>query len=523
VKLNRGFVLLPFFVLGAEFVRAQEPAGEAIPNWPAPATWSPHDMSRGVSKMDVGSPLPFIGLIPCRLADTRGNGFTGQYGPPAVAANATRTFTIAGQCSIPLTAAAVSFNFGALNVGATGDLRIFPAGGAVPLVSTLNYNANTPNIANAAVVPLGTGGAITVQADAVQIDLIIDVNGYYSPGDGTGNTFLGFNAGHLGLPGIENTAIGDSALSNNFEGSSNTAVGWHALFNNNASDNTAIGTDALASASTGSNTAVGVSALASNIGGNNTGIGAAALGGGTNGNNNTAAGANALYFNNGDGNTAIGYHALSVLNNVAASTNTAVGDGALSSLTSGIGNVAVGAGACSNNTTGNDNVCIHNGGVNGESNTIRIGQSFHTAAYIGGITGRTSPSGVAVLVASDGKLGTSTSSRRFKQDIRDIARDSDGLMRLRPVTFRYKPELDPTGLPQYGLIAEEVAPVYPDLVAYDRDGRPETVRYQFLVPMLLNEVQKEHAAIEEQRATLEEQRKLIRLLEGRLADLEISK
>jgi hypothetical protein len=128
-------------------------------------------------------PLPFIALNPCRVADTRGNGFTGAFGPPPLVANATRSFTIAGQCGIPASAAAVSFNFAALNVGAAGDLRVFPAGGGVPTVSTLNYNGNTPNIANAAIVPLGAAGAITVQADATSIDLIIDINGYY---DGSG-------------------------------------------------------------------------------------------------------------------------------------------------------------------------------------------------------------------------------------------------------------------------------------------------------------------------------------------------
>jgi hypothetical protein len=151
---------------------------EAIPNWRAPSVWSP-SRTGGVHTMtDVTNPLPFIGVTPCRVADTRGNGFAGSYGPPSLVANAMRSFTITGQCGIPASAAAVSFNFGALNVGGAGDLRIFPAGGSVPPVSTLNYNASTPNIANAAVVPLGTGG-ITVQADAVTIDLIIDVNGYY--------------------------------------------------------------------------------------------------------------------------------------------------------------------------------------------------------------------------------------------------------------------------------------------------------------------------------------------------------
>jgi hypothetical protein len=156
-----------------------------IQNWAAPLFWKPQAAARvpgeaGTEAVAVAStPLPFIAITQCRAADTRGNGFIGQYGPPSLIADATRSFTITGRCGIPVSAAAVSFNFAALNVSAVGDLRVFPAGGGVPLASTLNYNASTPNIANAAVVPLGTGGAITVQADAVPIDLIIDVNGYY--------------------------------------------------------------------------------------------------------------------------------------------------------------------------------------------------------------------------------------------------------------------------------------------------------------------------------------------------------
>ena len=154
---------------------------EPIANWATPSYWAPPRAKHGVTTQgDVTSPLPFIGVTPCRVADTRGNGFGGQYGPPALVAEANRNFTIAGQCGIPFGASAVSFNFAALNVGGTGDLRVFPAGGAVPFASTMNYNANTPNIANAAIVPLGGGGAITVRADAVSVDLIIDVNGYYA-------------------------------------------------------------------------------------------------------------------------------------------------------------------------------------------------------------------------------------------------------------------------------------------------------------------------------------------------------
>jgi hypothetical protein len=188
VRAIRFLGVLPLLFVGNAPPPLEIADADAIANWPAPAYWTPPAAraSRGVGTDAVSPalpPLPFIALNPCRVADTRGNGFTGAYGPPPLIASATRSFTIAGQCGIPASAAAVSFNFAALNVGAAGDLRVFPAGGGVPTVSTLNYNGNTPNIANAAVVPLGTAGAITVQADATSIDLIIDVNGYY---DGSG-------------------------------------------------------------------------------------------------------------------------------------------------------------------------------------------------------------------------------------------------------------------------------------------------------------------------------------------------
>jgi hypothetical protein len=145
---------------------------------------------------------------------------------------------------------------------------------------------------------------------------------------------------------------------------------------------------------------------------------------------------------------------------------------------------------------------IGNAGVLGDGNTIRIGDS-QLSAFIAGISGATSASGVAVFVNGAGQLGTLTSSARFKDDIRDIGRTSDGLLKLRPVSFRYKPELDPTGLEQYGLVAEEVAEVYPDLVTCDDQGQPQTVRYHFLVPMLLNEVQKDRKEIEDLKTRLE--------------------
>ncbi len=198
-----------FLVLISAFLTGVALASGAIPNWPAPAVWSPPRAS-GITTLSAAPPLPFIPVTPCRVADTRGNGFVGQYGPPSLVANATRSFTITGMCGIPAGAAAVSFNFAALNVAGGGDLRVFPAGEGVPLVSTLNYNGNTPNIANAAVVPLGSGGAITVQADAVPIDLIIDVNGYYSSYPATNTTFVIQDSASTAIYGITYSTADDT-------------------------------------------------------------------------------------------------------------------------------------------------------------------------------------------------------------------------------------------------------------------------------------------------------------------------
>ncbi len=128
-------------------------------------------------------PYQFYAVTPCRVADTRGNGFTGQYGPPAIAGNGTqRTFAITGQCGIPSGVPAVSFNLTVWAPVTRGDLRVFPAGIATPVVSTLNWEANILALANAAVVPMGSGGAVTVQVDGTgTINLIIDVNGYFAP------------------------------------------------------------------------------------------------------------------------------------------------------------------------------------------------------------------------------------------------------------------------------------------------------------------------------------------------------
>jgi hypothetical protein len=513
MKLIRTFLLFSLFgFFGAAVAGGQELVQESIANWSAPATWTP-TMAVGLHTLsNITSPLPFIGVTPCRVADTRGNGFTGAYGPPSLVANATRSFTIRGQCGIPVTAAAVSLNFTALNVSGAGDLRVFPAGGSVPLVSTLDYNANTPSIANAAIVAMGTGGAVTVQADAVSIDLIIDVNGYYAPaGVGSSNTFLGLNAGNFTMTGDGNTAFGYYALINNGTGGDNTAIGMEALnANSTGGSNTAVGANALLTNTMGSNnTATGESTLLANTtGSNNTATGISALQDNSTGSYNTASGWHALLSNDvGDANTAFGGAALQNNNNVQGG-NTAIGYAALVSST-GSANIGIGRGAGVNLVTGAHNIYIANAGVNGESNTIRIGDpSFQDGGtIIEGISGLTATGGAPVYVTGGGRLGTNTaSSRRFKQDIRDIAGESDRLMRLSPVAFRYKPEFDPTGVTQYGLIAEEVAEVFPDLVTLDREGRPEGVRYHLITPLLLNEVQKQSRSLETQKNTIEQQK-----------------
>jgi hypothetical protein len=196
----------------------------------------------------------------------------------------------------------------------------------------------------------------------------------------------------------------------------------------------------------------------------------------------------------GDTNTAVGYSALTT--NQSGSNNTAIGESSLYNILSGSDNIGIGAQAGMNVTTGSNNIDIGNQGEQGESNAIRIGtQGTQTAAYVAGISGATASSGVSVYVSTTGQLGTMTSSIRYKQDVRDIGDESGVLMSLRPVSFRYKPEYDPDGLQQYGLIAEEVEQKAPQLVAYDSEGKPLTVRYNLVNALLLNEVQRQHAEI----------------------------
>jgi hypothetical protein len=311
--------------------------------------------------------------------------------------------------------------------------------------------------------------------------------------------YLGVGAGNPGgSTGANNTALGDNALSSNTTGFFNTAVGFDALRSNTTGFlNTAVGTFSLDVNTSGSlNTAVGTGSLPAN----------------TTGNTNTAVGVEALNRNTtASSNTAVGYEALAFT--TTGGNNTALGANALGSA-SGTNNIGIGTAAGFNIAGGSNNIDIGNRAPGNESNTIRIGDiTKQTATFIAGINGATVSSGTQVFVDASGQLGTLTSSVRFKEDVETMGEASHDLMKLRPVVFHYKaPYDDGSHLLQYGLIAEEVAKVYPDLVQYDAKGQPFTVRYHSINMMLLNEIQKQKAQLDEQEARIQ---KLEALLEHR--------
>jgi hypothetical protein len=273
-------------------------------------------------------------------------------------------------------------------------------------------------------------------------------------------------------------------LVNNTTGSNNTATGTGALINNSTA---------------GNNTANGYAALGGNIKGlGNTATGSMALNSNTTGFHNTATGTDALYSNTtSGGNTADGRRAL--FSNTGGG-NTAVGFQALSNNTTGNRNIALGGSASINLSTGSDNIDIGNIGRSAESGTIRIGTvGTHTNTFIAGISG-TAVVGDSVVVAGNGQLGTVASAARFKKEIRPMDKTSEAILALKPVSFQYKS--DSKGTPQFGLVAEEVAKVNPDLVVRDRNGEIYSVRYEAVNAMLLNEFLKEHKKTEKLEATV---------------------
>ena len=313
----------------------------------------------------------------------------------------------------------------------------------------------------------------------------------------TGGTIGSLNGFDIG----PNVAVGSQALENNTLAGANTAVGYQALHSFTAGPAgfeqagwcTAIGFQALANATeTGvANSAFGYQALVNN----------------TTGQSNTASGFYALHGNViGDFNTADGWIALQ--HNTTGGYNTAVGVDALGDNISGTNNIAVGYQAGQGLTTGSNNIYIGGvagGGNEGQSNTITIG-GLQTSTYIVGISDTALGGGSQVFVAGDGHLGVATSSRRFKENIQPMDELSEALFALKPVTFRYRKEVDPKSTRQFGLVAEEVEKVNPELVVHDKEGKPYTVRYDQVNAMLLNEFLKRNKKVQQLEAASGQQR-----------------
>jgi hypothetical protein len=528
-------LVFPALMLNGQALISQRFPDNVVPlkNWAAAPYWQPNVAERRAvvsSNALPGNPLIFVAITPCRLVDSRGgaagfNGvvpFTGPSIPgagtvtyPVQSAAEASTNTTPAPCGvIPAIAQAYSLNVTVIPKGGPVIyITMWPAGSLQPVVATLG-DPQGAIVANAAIVPAGTpsGGISLYNGGPAATDVVIDMNGYFAAvTDVNSNTALGTAALTSNTTGTDNTGSGDDALHSNTTGSDNTASGFQALFSNTTgSGNTASGYQALLRNVTGvGNTASGHSALANNtIGNDNTASGDSALNSNTSGGFNTATGSGVMLDNtNGNNNTASGYLALQL--NTTGSNNTATGFSALSSNTSGSNNIAIGYQAGQHVAAGNNNnIHIGTQGISGDSGVIRIGDlGTHTSFVAAGVSGVTSTGGVPVLINSSGQMGTVLSSLRYKEDVQDMADSSSGLLRLRPVTFRYKkPSEDGSKPVDYGLIAEEVAEVYPDLVVKGADGQIETVQYQKLTPMLLNELQKQH----------EENRKL----EARLAVLE---
>ncbi len=436
----------------------------------------------------------FIGIQPCRLADTRpGFGFSGAFGPPALVGGAPRNFPIHGQCGIPATAAAVAFNFTITQPAGAGHLVVWPAGGPFPPTSIVNYVANE-DVANASDVLLGVGGAISVQSVAMT-HLVIDVYGYFTDVEElpNGNTALGEFALVSNTTGGGNTALGGGALSSNTTGNSNAAVGSGALLSNTTGVfNTATGNIALRNNTTGnSNTATGVGRPPKQHHGRR-------------------------QHRHGVRRPRQQHHGQQQHRH-----------GRQRPLQQHHGQHQHRPGVPSRGQceTGSNNIHIGNAGAAADTAIIRIGtQGTQTATFIEGIYGVTPrvADALTVLIDSAGQLGTASSSRRVKTDIHDLGDQGRALHQLRPVSFRYRSH-PPDGPPEYGLIAEEVVEIYPELVVLDKDGQPSGVRYHVLPAMLLNELQRQQRLIEAQQRELDALRSQARLIDeltARLSRLE---
>ena len=386
--------------------------------------------------------------------------------------------------------------------------------GWASLLSNMTGQANTATGANALFYNTAGVDNTAIGVNALQLNITGSGNtgtgfGALQSNDADNNTATGYQALFQNTTGAQNTAMGAAALLSNTTGAENTASGDNALGKNTTgTQNTATGASALASNTTGNlNTATGEAALFSNTTGKfNTATGLNALSNNTTGISNTATGLGALFVSTtGGNNTATGVSALG--SNKSGGNNTAEGFQALENST-GSNNIGLGSNAGINLTTGSNNIDIGSAGAAGESGKIRIGkQGTQNGTFIAGISG-VAVTGSPVVVNSSGKLGIGgTSSIRFKEAVKPMDNASEAILGLKPVTFRYKEEVDPDNAPQFGLVAEDVEKVDPKLVAHDEEGKPFTVRYEAVNAMLLNEFLKEHRKVQKLEATVAQQQK----------------
>ena len=391
----------------------------------------------------------------------------------------------------------------ALGSNSTGSGNTGVGDGALGLITTGNGNTAVGSDCLA----MSTGSFNTAVGEKVMF------GNDGPPTVGDYNTGVGFEALSF-TSGSYNTALGpfaiagDQALLGNNFGSNNTGIGSFALYKNSGSFNTAIGDGALEFNSSGQyNTASGLQAMygdATNL---------------STGSNNTVSGYAALFsYTSGSNNTANGYQALN--NNTSGGDNTACGKQALLNNTTGSNNIAIGSSA-GKNLTGSNNIDIGAYGTAGDANTIRLGKSgLQSTTYIVGINGVTVARGVGVVIDSNNHLGTVTSSARYKENIQPMDKASEAILSLQPVTFRYKKALDPQAIPQFGLVAEQVEKVDPQLVAYDEQGKAYSVRYEAVNAMLLNEFIKEHRKVETHEQTVAVQTTSLKQQKSQIAALE---
>jgi hypothetical protein len=430
---------------------------------------------------------------------------------------------------------AVGFN--ALTSNTTGGWNVAIGSSALASNTTGNFNMAVGTDAlrnNTANFNLAIGFRVGFMNTTGNHLTGIGAGALFSNTTGSRNTAIGADALHTSTTGEENTAIGAAALRLNIDGASNTAVGHDALSDNTTGDgNVAVGDEALSQNKDAGNDTT-------SINGPNTAIGFEALEQATTdpittrvGDANAAVGWQALQNNTtGQGNTGVGSLALQAENGATSDRNTAVGRRALEFLVSGSDNTAVGWRAGDNVTTANGVICIGSfaTGANVDNTTYigNIGSSANSSQpFVGGVD-------FVTVNLTTNKLGHLSSSRRYKEDVKPMDNASEILYRLRPVTYRYKKDIDPAQTLDYGLVAEDVAKVDSKLAIRGKDGQIESVRYLTIYNMMLNEFLKEHKKVQELEATVAQQQKGMEVLTAQLkeqaaqiqkvsAQLEVSK